>query len=248
MVFSFYYTEQISSLVLNKNPLMITIMEESYSYNVTSVNAEINGNTIIPGINGLKVNNRESFYKMQAEDVFNQYYLIFDEVPPIISLEDNKDKIIVMGNKKLKKVSFILEEENEVSDYFKSYDLKASLLTNLENYHQENFFEVINNEVDGFKSLENTLNLNKENTNICVVNDKNKDICLKSKKYLVDPTLKFNSSNLVQIKKSINNGSIIFVSKNVSLSDMKIILKEVSFKDLEPVYLSEIISEENKIN
>ena len=29
MVFSFYYTEQISTLVLNKNPLMMTIKEQA---------------------------------------------------------------------------------------------------------------------------------------------------------------------------------------------------------------------------
>jgi len=244
-IFSFYYTEQISSLVLNKNPLMITINEKSLEYNVQSVNAEIVGNTIIPGINGLKVNSRESFYLMQKEDIFNQYYLVFDQIKPEISIENNKDKIIQMGNRKLKKVSFVFDADHEIVSYFHANHLKASLLANLQTYPKESSFEVINHEVEGFKSLENALNLNKENKHICIVNDENKDICLKYKNYLVDPYLKLSNSNLADIKSKIGNGSIIYVNKSASLNDVKLILKEVKYKDLEVVYLSEMISEEN---
>ena len=47
MVFSFYYTEEIATLVLNKNPLMIKINNEKNNYNIKSVNAIIDGNYII---------------------------------------------------------------------------------------------------------------------------------------------------------------------------------------------------------
>ncbi|MBE6154463.1 MAG: hypothetical protein E7163_02680 [Firmicutes bacterium] len=245
MVFSFYYTEKIAAIILNKNPLMVTINNEKASYNVEAVNAEINGDYITPGINGLQVNARESFYKMQEADVFNKYFLVFEQDKPDISLEDNKDKIIKNGNKLLNKVSIILETENEVSDYLKANNIKASMLTNLDDYQYNNYFEVINNEVEGFKSLENTLNLNKENKHICVINDYNMDICLKHKNYLIDPTLKLNTSNLKDIKSKIGKGSIILINKNVSLIDVKLLLKEIKFKDLEIVYVSEIISEIN---
>ena len=245
MVFSFYYTEKIASIILNKNPLMVTINNEKASYNVEAVNAEINGDYITPGINGLQVNARESFYKMQEADVFNKYFLVFEQDKPDISLEDNKDKIIKNGNKLLNKVSIILETENEVSDYLKANNIKASMLTNLDDYQYNNYFEVINNEVEGFKSLENTLNLNKENKHICVINDYNKDICLKHKNYLIDPELKLNTSNLKDIKSKIGKGSIILINKNVNLTDVTLLLKEIKFKDLEIVYVSEIISEIN---
>jgi len=248
MAFSFYYTEKISYIVLNKNPLMITINEEAINYNVTSVNAEIVGDYITPGINGLKVNARESFYKMNELDVFNKFFLVFDQVKPDVSLEDNKDKIITSGNKKIKKISLVLETENEISVYLKNNNVKASLLVNLNTYQKDNFFEVINNEFENFKALENTLNLNKENKNLCVINDYNKDICLKYKNYLVEPNLKLNSSNLVNIKNKIDSGVIIFIDNSATLSDVKILLKEIKYKDLEVVYLSDIISETNNTN
>ena len=140
---------------------MQSIHEEKDNYEEDFVNALIDGDYIIPGINGLEVNARESFYKMQELDTFNQYYLVFDQIKPEISLQDHKDKIIYQGNSKLKKVSLILSEEGEISEYLKANQYKANLLVNLNTYQKNNYFEVINNENEAFLSLENTLNLNK---------------------------------------------------------------------------------------
>ena len=125
MVFSFYYTEKIALIVLNKNPLMQEINQEKVNYEEAFVNASIEGDYIIPGINGLLVNARESFYNMQELEVFNQYYLVYEQVKPEISLEDNKDKIINKGNAKLKQVSFILEDTSSISEYLEENQYKA---------------------------------------------------------------------------------------------------------------------------
>ena len=245
MVFSFYYTEKIALIVLNKNPLMQSIHEEKDNYEEDFVNALIDGDYIIPGINGLEVNARESFYKMQELDTFNQYYLVFDQIKPEISLQDHKDKIIYQGNSKLKKVSLILSEEGEISEYLKANQYKANLLVNLNTYQKNNYFEVINNENEAFLSLENTLNLNKENKNICVLNNTNYRLCKDKKKYLVEPTLTLNSTNYIETKNDLESGSIIFIDKTAQLSDVKLLLKEIKYKNYDIVYLSDLISEEN---
>lgn len=244
MVFSFYYTEQISRLVMNKNPLMVTIHENADDYMVEAVSAVIDGEYITPGITGQKVNERESFYKMQSGEVFNKYFLVFDKIQPDLSLKDNKDKLIRHGNYKLNKVSFILEEENNIINYFKTNNISASLLVELDSYKKNSYFEAINNEIEGFKSLENNLNLNKENKHICVVNDLNKKLCMKAKNYLVEPELKLNTTNLLDIKKNIDNGSIIYINSDAKLEDVIYLIKEVKYKGLEIVKLSELISEE----
>lgn len=246
MAFSFYYTERIAGIVLNKNPLMVKINQEAENYNVKSVNASINGDFIVPGLNGLRVNARESFYKMQESDLFNKYFLVYEQIKPDISLEDNKDKIIKKGNGKLKSVSLVLESNNAVSEYLKSNNIKASILTYIDTYEVKSFFENINNESTNFKSLENMLNLNKENKHICIVNSENKEVCLKNKNYLVNPELKLNSTNLSNIRKSIEAGSIILISEKANLEDVLLLLKEIKYKDLEVVYLSELIDEKRK--
>lgn len=245
MVFSFYYTEKIALIVLNKNPLMQSIHEEKENYEEEFVNAFIEGDYIIPGINGLEVNTRESFYNMQELDMFNEYYLVFDQVKPEISLQENKDKIIYQGNSKLKKVSLILSEEGKISEYLKANQYKASLLVDLDTYKKNNYFEAINNEDDAFASLENSLNLNKENKNICVLNHTNYRLCKDKKKYLVEPTLTLNSTNYIETKNDLESGSIILIDKTAKLSDVKLLLKKIKYKNYEIVYLSELISEEN---
>lgn len=245
MVFSFYYTEKIALIVLNKNPLMQSINEQKEYYDVGYVNAVIEGDYIIPGINGLEVNTRESFYQMQELNVFNEYYLVYEQVSPEVSLEDNKDKIVRQGNSKLKQVVLILSDISDISEYLRSNNYKADLLVDIDSYEKGSYFEVINNESDAFDSLENTLNLNKENKNICVINDKNYYICLKKKKYLVEPTLTLNSTNYIDVKNNLDSGSIILIDNSASLSDVKLLLKEIKYKNYDIVYLSEMISEEN---
>lgn len=245
MAFSFYYTEKIALIVLSKNPLMQTIESEKTSYEIGAVNALIDGDYIIPGINGLTVNTKESYYNMQELEVFNEYYLVFDQVKPEISLADNKDKIIKQGNKKNNQVSLILEASNEVSEYLRQNEYKASLLINASNYEVNSYFEVINNEVDDYSSLEKTLTINKVNTHICVINANNYDICLESGNYLVEPTLILNNTNYIEVKNSLDRGSIIMIDKNALLEEVKLLLKEIRYKNYEVVYLSELISEEN---
>ena len=237
MVFSFYYTEEIATIVLNKNPLMIKI-------NAEKENAIIEGDYIIPGLNGLEVNTRESFYKMHNIDTFNEYFLVYDQIEPKISLNNNKDKIIKEGNKTQKRISLILEENNDVANYLKNNNIKANILVTLETYQKDNYFESINNDISHFKSLENNLNLNKENKNICVLNMELKKICQKYRNYLVEPTLKLTNNNLIEVKKNIQNGSIILITKNAQLTDIKILIKEINFKNLSIVPLSKLISEE----
>ena len=248
MIFSFYYTEKIALIVLNKNPLMQSIEEQKISYEEDYVNAVIDGDYIIPGINGLAVNTRESFYEMQEINTFNHYYLVFEQVKPEISLEDNKDKIIRKGNTKLKQVSLILSSESDISKYLQDNQYKADLLVDKSSYEKNSYFEVINHEVEAFSSLENTLNLNKENKRICVINEKNYDICLKNKNYLVEPTLILTSNNYIDVKNKLEKGSIILIDSQAILSDVKLLLKEINYKNYDIVYLSELISEENSFS
>ncbi len=223
---------------------MVTISKEADNYNVQSVNAIIEGDYIIPGLNGLTVNKRESFYNMRSQEVFSKYFLVFEQVKPTISIQDNKDKIIKSGNKNLKQVSLILEAQNEVSDYLKGKDIKASMLVKLDTLTSDNYFQLINNETEGFKSLENSLNLRKKNSRICVLNDTNKEICQKNKNYLVEPSIKLTGTNISSAKKSIENGSIILIKKSATLNDVLLLLKEINYKGLEIVSLSDMVSEE----
>ena len=138
IILSFYFTDKLMILVDNKNPLMQTIIKEETNYNIKPVNAEIKDNTIIPGLNGKKVNRHKSLIKMEEFSKFNEIYLEYDEITPDISLKDNKDKIIVKGNKLKNKVALIVEENTLIENYLNDNNIKFALSNVLENKGKRN--------------------------------------------------------------------------------------------------------------
>lgn len=181
MLFSFYYTEKIALFMRHKDPIYETIVDVQEENNVSYVNAEIKENEIIPGINGLSVNPDKSFQKMKSFGAFNKYFLIFDQIKPEISLEDNKDKFITRGNPKKKSIALIIEKSGTIADYLKTNQIPASILTNQDTFQRDSFFEQINFETKNFKEMEKLLDSIKKNTNICLVNNYNQKICQEEK-------------------------------------------------------------------
>ena len=118
LMFSFYYTEKTALFVKSKTPLMQEINKQSNKLNTKSVNAIIDNNYIIPGINGLEVDVSKSYVSMKKLGSYNEYYMVFNEITPKISLENNKDKIINQGNNLKNGISLIIEDNKEIVNYF----------------------------------------------------------------------------------------------------------------------------------
>ena len=243
LVFSFYYTDKIALLVQEKNPVLQKIKGEKDSLEIRSEDATIKDETIIPGKSGSKVNVEKSFYNMKSLNSYNEAYLIYDVIIPSISLDNNKDKIIISGNKSNNQISIILEYNKDLISLFKDY--KVDLLINKNTYNSNNKYELINNEVDKnlFNQVNNILGNDKINKHICIYNEKTKELCINNNNYLVKPTHKLNNSNIIEVKNSIENGSIILISKYAKLTDIKLLLKQIAFQDLDIVYLSDLIKE-----
>ena len=120
IVISFYLTDRIMLFIQSKNPIMIVLNEKKDDYFVNPVNAYIEGDKIIPGISGKKVNLQKSFLNMEEFGKFNEIYIKFDKIIPDISLNDNLDKIIVKGNTNKKQVALIINNNLEVKEYLNS--------------------------------------------------------------------------------------------------------------------------------
>ena len=174
--FSFFYTEKIANLTLDKNELYQSIKEESSKYNEEYINAFIEDDHIVPGLNGKTVNIKNSFYNMKDLNAFNSYYLIYDTSYPEITIENNKDKIVERGNEYKRSVSFILEYNENIIKYFKDNNIEASILVNVENFNKNEKLEQVNNEVNKYKELESLINKYSNNTHICYLNGSNKKI------------------------------------------------------------------------
>lgn len=244
MLFSFYYTEKIAVIMQNKSPIMQSIEEVEESYVVNAVNASIDSNYVVPGMMGRIVNKTKSYVNMKAFGIFNEYYLIFDDVKPDVSLEDNKDKVIKEGNKSKKAVALLIEDGNEtIKKYLKDNKINADLLINESTYENGSFFEQINNDKEKYKNVESLLNKNNQNKNICYIKEMEKEYCIKEQKYLVEETFTLGSNNIVEAKTKLDSGAIILIKKNANLEHLKLLVKENHFKGLNILPLSELISE-----
>ena len=244
LLFGFYYTEKMSSVVTNNNTLVMKINEEASNYEVLPVSATINNEYIIPGLNGYAVNVLKSYDNMRFLDSFNTYYLEYDIIKPSVSLENNKDKIIKYGNTTKNSVAIIIKDNNDVINYSTLKKIKISRLIDMSTYDKNITYELINNDYNEYKKLEKLLNNGNINKNICYISDNIIDICKQYKKYLVEKSITLNNSNLASVKNNIKSGYIIYISDNVSVTDFKILIRQIYYQDLDIVYLSELIKEE----
>ena len=244
LLFSFYYTEKMSNIVVNNSSLVSQINDNIDKYNIKAVSAIIDNDYIIPGLNGYSVNVLKSYNNMRYLDTFNSYYLEYDKVMPNISLENNKDKIIKYGNKNKKSVAIIVKNNFEIIEYANKNNINITRLVEYTTYDSKAKYEQINDDYIKYKQVERLLNNTNSNKNICYVTNNIIDICKDNKKYLVESSLTLNNYNLASIKNNIQSGYIIYINDNVTITDFKLLLKQIYYQDLKVSYLSELISEE----
>lgn len=243
LVISILYTEKINDLLISNNQLFDEIKTNKDDYYIKSVNAEIKDNYIIPGLNGMDVNVFESYNNMKELEVFSSDYLLYNEVKPSISINNNKDKIISKGNSLKNAVSIILEDNNILIDYSSRVNILFSRLVNMSTYDNSSSYEQINNDYNNYKDLERKM---KSQSRICVINDNLLELCKSYNKYLIEPSIKIAKNNIGESIKLINSGDIIYVDNNVSLNEYKLILKQIYYKNLKIVNLTTLISEERE--
>lgn len=237
IAFSFYFTDKVSLLVASKSDLMQEIKSVSATYYQKPVNAEINkkDNTIVPGIYGKSINEEESYTSMKEFGVFNKNYLVYDSIKPKKALIDNLDKYIISGNPLIRKVSLIVDDNGEVTSYLNREKIKYDEIVKYDETKSNG--EVINGASDD--NFDNIFSSEK----ICIYGYSNLDKCLKKKFFILKPSIKLNSSNIITIKDQIKPGALILISDNASIEHVKVLLSEIKYKDLSIVYASELIKE-----
>lgn len=216
MLCSYSYSSFSVSVIKEYDDLMVYINEIKDQYSIKSVDATINGNSIIPGIKGKEIDVSESYNKMKKINKFNSSLIVYKDVKPNISLEDNKDKYIVSGNKNKSRVSIILKVNS------------MDKLTSLNNFNFDYTFDNKKTKVNNF-CLYNNLVYLKE--------------CANDNLYTIKPVM-INKQPLKYTKKLLNNGVILMYEVNDEfLNEYEIILKYIESRGLEIVNLNKLVVE-----
>ena len=266
--FSFFYTDRAVDIVRRNDPIMKSIMSNKDNYNISSVNAIINDDEVIPGINGISVNIKESYNNMKKYNSYNEDMFIFREVLPEINLNDNYDKYIVSGNKSKNQVALVfkikdLEYVDEINKILLNKNVVATFFIDgiVIDYNADSIMELVNNKneienlgydneysLDKFFWTNNLIaSLTKKDPKYCYTDykvDSILELCSKYNMYTIIPNISVDNYPFLTVKKSLENGSIISFNLNSdTIKELPSIISYIKQKGYNLVLLSDLLSE-----
>lgn len=219
--FSIYYTNKIIEYFQNKDPLMQEIINKQDDYYQEPIDAIITKSTVIPEVNGKKINIKKSYQKMKKLNSFNESLLVYETILPEKSYRFHYDKVIIPR-----------VQENNIHLIF-DINSDKTLFNNINQILIENNItaSVLNSNFD----ITNTNFIYKSSTTY----NKNIDYCLTfnlqvnkecqlNKKYTILVKENIISSNFLNnTKKAIDNQNniIIYHFNKTTLTDFSIIIK-----------------------
>ncbi len=255
VMFSFFITNKTALVVKNMDDIMIEIKHNYKNYNINSKDAIINNDTITPGISGRKVNINKSYKAMKEYGKYNDKLYVYDTIKPKLSIQNNKDKYIVSGNRNIRQISlsFILKDNSNIKnilDILDKNDIKASFFIN-EDWMTDNNYTVIDliqtgytigiNDDNKYNSWIDAIikNVGKQKEGYCLYNDNNQ--C--ENNYMIKTDI-YTRNYLMNVKKDIHNGSIIIMNDNIELyKELDSVIEFIKSKGYSIVSLEKILTE-----
>ncbi len=128
-IFSILYVKNGVYFIRENDFLMKTIKKKQSDYYIKPINPIITEHTIIPGINGRKINLQKSYNNMKGINEFKESLLVFDKIKPNKTIKNIYDKIIVSGNAKTKHIYLITSLDNKYC-YTEDLTIKKECIQN----------------------------------------------------------------------------------------------------------------------
>lgn len=261
LCFSFFYTDRVMNVISDKDPLKQEIINLSNNYKLSSNEAVVSGDTIIPGSNGREVNVDKSYKKMRTGNVFNDKLLVFNVIYPEYKLKDNMDKYIINGNINKKEVSivFIINNDNNidkiisilnnkkvVSNLFIEYNYLFNNINKIKKYNNHNIYSYSDKYIyDTLVIANNIITRTMNNKPVyCLSKTKNKNninVCSYSNMYTIIPSI---NGGYNDIKSNLSNGNIILLDTSINtVNELNLIINFINSKGYDIVSLDKLLSE-----
>ena len=118
LALNYTITQETKTVMQEQDQIMITIKENLDKYKQDPIDAKIENNTIIPGINGKEIDINETYEQMKKIGKFNEKYIKYKQTKPKITQEFQYDKYIISGNKQKNTISliFIVKENDKIEN------------------------------------------------------------------------------------------------------------------------------------
>lgn len=266
IVFSFFYSDKVYSVVSSRDELMIKIKDVCEFYYVKSIDGIVTKNTIIPGIKGKTVNVDKSYKKMREIGTFDEKLIIYDDIKPNNSISDNRDKYIIHGNynkdmvsiifivdndRYLDKIENIILSKNVIANYFVTNNYlieNSTYIASLKNSEVYNYGDNGEYTPDNLIFANNLITRITKNEAMYCLSEKfssnTLSLCSKNNLYTVVPNIIIDGNLYINIKDKVDNGSIILIKvNNNNITELSIGIDYLKSKGLDIVGLSNLISE-----
>ena len=260
--FSFFYTEKVTQIVRNNDPIMLKIKDAKKTISVAKIDPVINDDEYITGVNGCDIDVDKSYTKMKNVGEYKEELLVLSET---VIDKKIKNKYIISGNKNEKNVSivFIIKDKvnNNLVNYLNSRKVNANFFIE-GNYLSKNIVnikELASNHsiyylgTDGKYSDKymiynnNLININTKNeSNYCITDKKDEKLL----KLCTDYDMKTIKADYIEnnildtIKNNLTNGEII-VFNSEEEEEIKISINYILSKGYNIVSLNNLLNESN---
>ena len=242
LCFSFYFTSEAAIWMKKKDPIYETIVLVSNDLHEEPVNAIIDGDYIIPGLNAVDVDVNKSFRNMKYLGYYDVSSLAYEEKMPTISVEENKDKIIKKGNPLKNAVSIIIDNQ-QIETYFEEMSIPYGAITTHDNLNQERKFglKLLKDNKD-YELLYKKLKDKSENNDYCLLSDTEYKYCQKNK-IKIKFSLYISKANYANLYSKVSAGDIIYFDSSLDLASIKVLIDKIEFQGLKIVSLEKLLSE-----
>lgn len=265
--FSFFYTDKVIEVIREEDEIMIELESVKDIYKVLPIDANIVGNTIVPGLEGRNINIDDSYKKMKSNGIFNKNLIVYDVVSPLVSVHNYKDKFIIKGNnnKQMVSIIFILDNDkyfNQIEDilsskgvianYFVSYSYLINYSTKIKEVSNHEFYSYGDNgkySPDNLLFSNNLISRIRDNEAVyCLASNMEEDIlelCSENNLYTIVPTIIGDKVPYTNIRTNLSSGSIILLSMNQeTVKELSTIIDYIKGKGYKIGGLSTMLSEE----
>lgn len=261
--FSFFYTEKVTLIARNSDPIMMAIKKEESNKKVSNVNPVINNDEYIMGINGCEIDVDKSYSKMRSVGEFKEELIVMKETSDD---KDLTDKYVIGGNNKEKKVSLIFivnkDIDSDLTNYINDKNLKVNYFIDGK-YLEENMITVKflsensniyylgeNEEYSDENMLyhNNLISMNGSNEpKYCFTSDKDNNTLKLCNDYdMVTIKSDIIKDNIYKrIKDKLNNG-VIFAIDSDNIDEIKVSINYILSKGYNIISLEDLLSEKNE--
>ena len=261
--FSFFYTEKVTLIARNSDPIMMAIKKEESNKKVSNVNPVINKDEYIMGINGCEIDVDKSYSKMRSVGEFKEELIVMKETSDD---KDLTDKYVIGGNNKEKKVSLIFivnkDIDSNLTNYINDKNIKVNYFIDGK-YLEENMITVKflsensniyylgeNEEYSDENMLynNNLISMNGSNEpKYCFTSDKDNNTLKLCNDYdMVTIKSDIIKDNIYKrIKDKLNNG-VIFAIDSDNIDEIKVSINYILSKGYNIISLEDLLSEKNE--